>query len=86
MRLHSVPPCVSQDNMKSGTDDVRAVALEAVGNLAFPRRNRSVILSAPGLKLLLSRLSQSDAGTVKQRVRMAAIRALAILGGSGLRV
>lgn len=76
-------PCYTtllQELIRSGSDDVRAAALEAVGNMAFQRPNRAIFLATEGLRELLTRLAQSDPGTMKQCVRIGAIRALAILG------
>ncbi|KAK9820032.1 hypothetical protein WJX72_005289 [[Myrmecia] bisecta] len=66
--------------IRSGADDVKAAALETLGNLAFCLANRAIFLMTPGLRPLLSRLAQSHPGEFKQRVRITATRALAILG------
>ena len=66
--------------MRTGSDDVRAAALEVVGNLAFCAVNRAALLATDGLLPLLARLAASDEAFTKVIVRTAAIRALAILG------
>jgi len=69
-----------QELMRTGSDDVRAAALEVVGNLAFCAANRAGLLAADGLLPLVVRLVASDEASTKAIVRTAAIRALAILG------
>ncbi|BDA47659.1 probable calcium-independent phospholipase A2-gamma at C-terminar half [Coccomyxa sp. Obi] len=69
-----------QELVRSGADDVKTAALETLGNLAFCRDNRSVVLAAPGLRDWLARLAQDKVGGVQRRVGVAATRALAILG------
>ena len=71
-----------QESACSGAGDVQALALEAVGNLAFCRAHTAALQGAAQLRPLLKRLASPDGGAETQRARMAAIRALAILGGS----
>ena len=71
-----------QELMRTGSDDVRAAALEVVGNLAFCAANRAGLLATDGLLPLVVRLVASDEASTKAIVRTAAIRALAILGES----
>ena len=71
--------------MRTGSDDVRAAALEVVGNLAFCAANRAGLLATDGLLPLVVRLVASDEASTKAIVRTAAIRALAILGELTLR-
>ncbi len=66
--------------MRTGSDDVRAAALEVVGNLAFCAANRAALLATDGLLPLLARLAASDEASTKAIVRVAAVRALAVLG------
>lgn len=66
--------------MRSSSGDVLALALELLGNLAFARPNRGVLLASDGLKPLLARLASVDTSSDKPVVRISAIRALAILG------
>lgn len=66
--------------MGSGSDDAKAIALEALGNLAFCPANRSALHAASALKQRAVRCALAAPGTVKHIVRAAAIRALAILG------
>lgn len=66
--------------MGGGSDDVKAVALEAIGNMAFCDDNRTTLHAANGIKQRTARLALAAPGTVKHTVKAAAIRALAILG------
>ncbi|KAK9839624.1 hypothetical protein WJX81_001442 [Elliptochloris bilobata] len=66
--------------VRSGADDVKAAALETMGNLAFARPNRAVFLACEGLRDWLARLAEAQLGVVAPRVRMAATRHLAVLG------
>ena len=66
--------------MGGGSDDVKAVALEAIGNMAFCDDNRTTLHAANGIKQRTARLALAAPGTVKHTVIAAAIRALAILG------
>ncbi len=66
--------------MGGGSDDVKAVALEAIGNMAFCTDNRAILYAAHGIKQRTARLALAAEGTVKHTVKAAAIRALAILG------
>jgi hypothetical protein len=59
---------------------VQTLALEAIGNLAFCRKHTAALQGAARLRPLLTRLASPDGGAETQRARMAAIRALAILG------
>lgn len=72
----------TQESAKSGTGDVQALALEVLGNLAFCSAHTSALQTAEPLRPLLVRLASSDGGgsAITARARMAAIRALAILG------
>ncbi|KAK8976495.1 hypothetical protein V6N11_001638 [Hibiscus sabdariffa] len=56
--------------------EVQRLALLAVGNLAFCRENRHILVTSKSLRQLLVRLT----ATPKPRVNKAAARALAILG------
>jgi hypothetical protein len=47
--------------VRSGADDVRAAALETMGNLAFARPNRAVLLACEGLLDRLARLAEGQA-------------------------
>lgn len=47
-----------QELVRSGADDVKTAALETLGNLAFCRDNRPVVLAAAGLRDWLARLAQ----------------------------
>lgn len=76
------PGLALQEAVQSGTDDVKAAALEVVGNLAYPLPNREPLLATPGLREWLIRLASPSLAGVKQRVRVAAVRALAILGSN----
>ncbi len=80
---HSAARC-AQESACSGAGDVQALALEAVGNLAFCRAHTAALQGAAQLRPLLKRLASPDGGAETQRARMAAIRALAILGGPHL--
>ena len=69
-----------QDMVRSHADDVKAAAMDTIGNLAFCKPNRSTLSGLPGLHDRLCLLSASQPGVIHQSVRMAAIRSLAILG------
>ena len=71
--------CAVQELIRSGADDVKSKALQAAGNLAFCRENRTLLLQAEGFKEVMVRMADQGA-VVKHEVRMSAIRALAILG------
>lgn len=71
-----------QDMVRSHADDVKAAAMDTIGNLAFCRPNRSTLSSMPGLHDRLCLLSASQPGVIHHSVRMAAIRSLAILGAA----
>ena len=63
----------------SSTDvELRTTALKAVGNLAFSVDNRGRLARHPALMRCIAELSSSSDGAV--RLRMAAVRVLAILG------
>ena len=66
--------------MKSGAQDVQAGALETIGNLAFCRANRYLIMHTPMLMQRLTQIAHSSMGTTTTLGRHAACRALAILG------
>ncbi len=66
--------------VRSHADDVKAAALETIGNLAFCKENSRTLRASPGLHDRLCLLSASQPGVIHQSVRMAAIRSLAILG------
>lgn len=70
----------TQEAARVGAHDVQGLALEALGNLAFCAPNREILRGEPRVRLLLVRLASRDEGAVPQRVRHAAIRALASLG------
>ena len=59
---------------------MQALALEAIGNLAFCRAHTAALQGTVRLRPLLTRLASPDGGAETARARMAAIRALAILG------
>ena len=63
------PECLQALNaaVRSGADDVKAAALETMGNLAFARPNRVVLLACEGLREWLARLAEAQvrAGTVR---------------------
>ena len=46
--------------VRSGADDVKAAALETLGNLAFARPNRVVLLACEGLREWLARLAEAQ--------------------------
>ena len=46
--------------VRSGADDVKAAALETMGNLAFARPNRVVLLACEGLREWLARLAEAQ--------------------------
>ena len=69
-----------QEVVRTGNDDLKCAALETVGNLAFCAGNRVKFLDTTAFMKRLLLLAENKAGALKQRVRTAAIRALAILG------
>lgn len=72
-----------QELVKSGAQDVQAGALETIGNLAFCRANRYLIMHTPTLMQRLGQIAHSSLGTTTTLGRHAACRALAILGEIG---
>lgn len=58
IRLH---PQALNAAVRSGADDVKAAALETMGNLAFARPNRVVLLACEGLREWLARLAEAQA-------------------------
>ena len=69
-----------QGLVKCGSDDARAGALECIGNLAFSPGNANLLRATRGLHAWLARLAAPGVAGLKQRVRVTALRALAILG------
>lgn len=63
----------------SPLEEVKAGALEALGNLAFLLANRRALLATPGAKALLQELASVDTER-GERIRRLALRALAALG------
>lgn len=52
--------------VRSGADDVKAAALETLGNLAFAQPNRAVLAACEGLRDWLARLAEVQAGLCPQ--------------------
>ena len=71
---------ILQELVKSGAQDVQAGALETIGNLAFCRANRYLVLHTATLMQRLRQIAHSSLGTTTTLGRHAACRALAILG------
>lgn len=69
----------------SPNDDVRAGALEALGNLGFLPANRRALLATPGVKAHLQELATSPRWAERKegKIRRLALRTLAVLGQNG---
>ena len=75
------PPAQPEEQPPS--PQLRAAALEAVGNLAFAPKNRTRLQGRQGLMQQVLALAQQEPcalGPGGQRVKAAAVRVLAVLG------